>query len=539
MRKRFKLFAVLCACALLLSFAGCGNGVVELDGTSTDVAENAKNEIDSAPLNSSYEDYSTTEPFTVGAELTLTINHAFNRGDEIYFHIEDGTNYNDWGKKASFYIDDVVFIEDQRGSNGYIRKVLDDDCTSVKAVIPGDQYEVNQNITLHVYRITGEIIPKIVTVKQDGSGMFTTLKGAVDSITDANHLTNPYVIEVYPGEYDTLEGFTDEEIASADAGDGYNENTMVGLKIKDGITVRGIGQRDEIILKAELDPKTWSSAVRGNISTLNTTGSCALENLTIIGKHLRYCVHDDFRSPVNSLDLRILKNLKLDGEDLAYKPFFTTYGAGMTNPRNYIIEDCDFGYALGIHSAKGYKYGCSILIKNCRGSRCYFGDYSNSDGDAVNNVTVINSDFDVLEVSRTNPSLKTDHMKLNGFGCENSMILDTAAKPHKFGMIECVPSGIAVGKMVSIKEGSLTDVEVTTNKNIARGIVIASDSDHSYIQKAGYIPSNYLGLSGLSLGDYVTVDDKGSVVPGGTSANAVGVVTSVLSSNIAFIKVLL
>lgn len=492
---------------------------------------------DSETVNSPFEDYSETGLFTVGTALTLTINHAFQQGDEIYFHVDDGSNYNDWGKRASYYIDNAVFLSNQRGSNGYIRKVLESDCTSVKVVIAGDQYEANQNVTLHVYRIVGEIIPKIVTVKKDGSGMYTTLKAAVDSITDANHLTNPYVIEVYPGEYDTLEGFTDEEIASADSGGGYNENTFVGLKIKDGMTIRGIGIRDEIILKAELDPNTWTSGVRGIISTLNTTGTCALENLTIIGKHVRYCVHDDFRSPSNSLDLRVLKNLKFDGQDLAYKPFFTTYGAGMTNPRNYIIEDCDFGYTLGIHSVSGYKYGCSIVIKNCRGYRCAFGDYSNAENDAVNQITVINSDFDVLDLIRTDSTLQTDHMILDGFGGENSMICDTAMKPHRFGMIECAPVGIAVGKMVSIRSGALNEVEVTTNKDIARGIVIAADTDHSYIQKTGYIPSNYLGLTGLSLGDYVTVDNTGSIVTGSTAANAVGVVTAVQSS-VAFIKVL-
>ena len=132
--------------------------------------------------------------------------------------------------------------------------------------------------------------PKTVTVSADGTGMFTTLKAAVDSITDASYLT-PYVIEVYPGTYDTLEGFTDEEIAAA------GETGFNGLVLNDGISIRGIGNRDEIVLTASLDPGKWNEDIRKSISTLNTKGEYGIENVTVRAENLGYCVHDDYSAP--------------------------------------------------------------------------------------------------------------------------------------------------------------------------------------------------------------------------------------------------
>ena len=261
---------------------------------------------------------------------TITISHVFKKGEVIYFHVEDGLHYYDFGRYATYYEGNIAVTGNRRGSNGYYRHVVTADCNSVGITIASSEYSNNTEVTLWVYKINGKIEPKIITVKSDGTGMFQTIKEAVESITDANHLTNPYVIEVYPGTYDTLEGYTDEEIATADIGGGYSQTSMVGVKLTDGVSIRGIGRCDDIILTAELSTSTWSSDVRGNISTLNIQGEGNIENMTIIGKNIRYCVHDDFGCPINSHDKRILRNLKLKGSALSYYPLYTTYGAGMT-----------------------------------------------------------------------------------------------------------------------------------------------------------------------------------------------------------------
>ena len=171
---------------------------------------------------------------------------------------------------------------------------------------------------------------------------------------NANHLTNPYVIEVYEGTYNTLEGYTIEEINSADIGGGYNEISMVGVKLTDGMSLRGIGRCDDIILTAELD-NTFSSAVRSNISTLNIQGEGSLENVTIFGKNIRYCVHDDFRAPVNSHHKRIVRHCKFDGESLAYsrESKVSEYRSVLS-----LVSDLAFEYSFETKRIRIYMFEC-------------------------------------------------------------------------------------------------------------------------------------------------------------------------------------
>ena len=111
--------------------------------------------------------------------------------------------------------------------------------------------------------------PTIITLKSDGTGDFSTLKGALGSISNSNPETNPYEIHVYPGTYDTLAGYTDAEIRAADIGGGYTDSSMVGCKLQDGVSLIGIGNRESIILTAYLSTSEYGNGVRGNISTLN------------------------------------------------------------------------------------------------------------------------------------------------------------------------------------------------------------------------------------------------------------------------------
>ena len=84
----------------------------------------------------------------------------------------------------------------------------------------------------------------------------------------------------------------------------------------------------------------------------------------------------------------------------------------------------------------------------------------------------------------------------------------------------------------------------TSDKTIADGIVVANDTYYSYIQRTGYINTRILGMTGFSLGDYITIDGNNKLVQGGTSSNAVGVVTFISNDSdqtdqgIGFIKLL-
>lgn len=485
-----------------------------------------------------YEDISATITYDSSATNTITIEDTFKKGEEIWFHFDDGLKPWENGKRASYYEGNTAIASNRRGTNGYFRHVINAGCSSVKVTIASGEYDNGTSLTLHVYRITGEIKPKIVTVKADGTGMFSTIRGAIDSITDADHLVNPYVIEVYPGTYNTLAGYSDEEIEAAGDVEHYTQTSMVGPKLTDGISMKGIGRAEEIVLTAELSTGTWSSDVRGNISTLNLQGECSLENMTIIGKYIRYCVHDDFGAPGNSHDKRILRNLIFKGTQLSYYPIMTTYGAGMSWPRDYLIENCDFGYDLGIHSSSGYTYGCTIEVNNCAGFRFRIGDRASASGDAFNRVILNNCDFQVINIAHSDNTLAS-HMQLIGTGCKNSMVGDASGSLYRLGMIDLFPAGLTTGALVKRKSSDF-EVEATSDPAVAIGIVIGSDSSYSYVQTTGYIASNYIGLTGLSVGDYVTVDSSTHlIIAGGTAANAIGIVEAVNSNGIAYIKMLI
>lgn len=481
---------------------------------------------------------SAVKSYVRGQINTISIDHEFKKGDKVIFHLSDGNRYDAYGRYATYYEGQKAVYSNRRGSNGYLEHIITADCNSVSLGIGSTEYTDGTALTLFVYIIQGEIMPTIVTVKADGTGMFTTIKAAVDSITDANHATNPYVIEVYPGTYDCLEGYTDEEIASADAGSGYTQDTMVGIKLRDGISLRGIGRRDDIVLTAELSTSDWSSAVRGNISTINLQGQGNLENVTVIGKNIRYCVHDDFISPVNSHDIRVVRNCRFLGSNLSYSPLFTTYGAGMSAPRDYLIENCDFGYDLGIHSNGGYTFGCTIEVRNCSGCRFRIGDNADAEGDAVNRVIVNNCNFQVIQTKHTDNTIR-NHMALEGVGNEQSIIRDAAGNLYRLGMIDLVPVGLTKKSLVC-RDSSGLGLVSTHDISSAHGIVIGSDDQYSYVQRSGYISSIILGLTGLYVGDYVTVDASTNlIVDGGTAVNAVGIVKVVDNDGAAYIKLML
>lgn len=479
------------------------------------------------------ETFLKTVDFVTGTAINIAIDEKFNKGDRVLFHVEDGYKNYEAGALATYYENGRKIVESRRGSNGYYEYVVTADDATLSIRIPASGYSDNRQVTLFVYRINGEVKPKIVTVDANGKGMFTTLRGAIDSITDANAYTNPYVIEVYPGTYDVLADYTDEEISAVE--NPYTQTSFVGPKLTDGMSIKGVGgTRDDIILTSNLDPDKWDSSVRGQVSTLNLQGSGSMENLTVLAYNIRYCVHDDFRNPSNQKTFRRLKNLKFGGS-LTNNPKFSTYGSGMSTPRDYIIEDCDFGYVLGIHGNTNYSFPCHIKLDNCSGYAFVIGDYADEDTDAVINVEVNNCNFERIYINR-HTVLTHPHVRLYGVGNEQSMVVADAVYPYYFGNVLLVEAGFALGSVLAHRaNGDMFDL--TDNADIMCGVVVYADSDYSYVVRNGYIQADRIGLSNLSIGDYVTIDSTTKkVVSGGTSANAVGVVTHIDATGSAFIR---
>lgn len=213
--------------------------------------------------------------------------------------------------------------------------------------------EVNSNI----------IYPKFVTV---GTGkQYTTLKSAIDSITDASK-NNPYNVLIYEGEYNTLQGFT---LAS-------ETSDFMGLVIPDYVNLIGIGSNTEIILKAELPSDISSYAFpRDGVSTINVWRNNIVKNLTIKAKNMRYAIHnDDYKTRAVENAEELFEDLIViyEENDSGITSVSVPMGVGAYNGRNTIIRNCKFngeiakGHSLLIHNNVSSPNRCTWLIENCR-----------------------------------------------------------------------------------------------------------------------------------------------------------------------------
>lgn len=171
----------------------------------------------------------------------------------------------------------------------------------------------------------------IIKVKQDGTGDFTNLRVAVESITDAS-LDNPYIIEVYQGTYNVHEYYTSAEIQTG---------TCKGINLTDGMTLRGVGDRNQIILNGVLSEDDYTLAQRNYFSVLNVGGACTIENITVTAKSIRYCIHDDWSRADNTV---CIKNVKMSADyRMTSGHNYISYGQGLNNGSVTIFEDVDFG----------------------------------------------------------------------------------------------------------------------------------------------------------------------------------------------------
>lgn len=382
---------------------------------------------------------------------------------------------------------------------------------------------------------------KVVTVKKDGTGDFTTLRGAIDSITDASR-DNPYRIEIYPGTYNVMDDYTEAEIREADVPE-YHQG-FAGPMLGDGVSLVGVGCRDDIVIYGTLDPNTYNSTIRGNISTLNTAGTMRLENLTIVCYRLRYCVHDDFYAPNNTETYdRVVKNCRFDmqrnvnaaSDDSIVLP--NAYGAGMNGKgMNAYFENCDFSTGLGIHtSGSNSAFPTRTIVQNCRG---YAFRPNDRDETSVHFEFIVNNcDFDIVRYGHyTDPTNQVFY--ISGSGNNKTMLNCSATDEINIGDRTRHKNTMNLPVLTMVKRNGST-YEMTTDKAIACGIIVLITDEYTYIQRGGFINSNILGISNLTVGDYITVNSSGVLTTTGASAsNAVGIVTDVDEYGVAYMKML-
>lgn len=456
-----------------------------------------------------YETYRSDSKVYIGEQLAFTISRHFAKGDRIVLHMERGEAPWAYGAYITYKAGQTTIKDNWRGDCTWIEYTLTEDTEEISAIYPANSSLVPRStyITFEV-SLLGDvpIVPTVVSIKQDGTGDFTTLRGALDFIgTKANDVLNPYRIEIYKGTYNVLADYTDAEIRAAE----YTQTGFVGPKLLNGMSLIGMGLPEEVVLTASLDPATYDNAIRGAISTLNCQGSCSMENLTVEAYNIRYCVHDDFHTPLGKKPKRVVKNCVFRGYGVSYTPG-TTYGAG-TSPTgcDYEFVDCDFGENAGVHTMPTTQFRSFVHLTNCVGGGFRIGDNATTD--------LSETGYDVYRFDgcgfpwiRNSVEGSVPHAIVKGSGNKSPVYQFTVDTLYITDDVVVVPNvnlpfsggvGTIVEWYSDTAHGPRFRV-ATTAKN-AVGVVVYQDTKNTYIQIRGYVCTNRIGLTSFSIGDYI------------------------------------
>lgn len=462
---------------------------------------------------------------------TKSIAANFREGDNIILHLADA---NDRIKDSiassavTYKYTDTSNVEHtiaQKYGYLYVPFTFQEDAVSVSVTYSnGLLWGENGVLRFSVYKKgIAERKPHIIRVAADGSGDYTSLRDAIDSIED-NNAYNRYRIEVYPGTYNILADYTAEEI---------NESGFEGLFVGDGISIVGIGQRDDIILYGTIDTNTYNLSKRNDISTINLAGNVELENITINTEYLRYCVHDDKAPLTHQMAVKEIKNCVFNAANMTTGAI--AYGCGISNMRKLHFKDCVFNQELHIHTANTGTYSPEVIIENCEGMVFSFADYN-----SVVDVEYMlpNSKFTMVK-GEISYGPHNQFLFINQTGAINPLVDCDEGMIYNLANCFKAKGQITAGQLVSVgrSDRSLVATAVVSS-DIANGVSIGHKNGETIIASHGYINSNQVGITGLSVGDYITVDANGVLTDGGTQANAVGVVTGISERQAggAFIK---
>lgn len=448
----------------------------------------------------------------------IEINQSFRTGDTLIFHtsISDNNITDAIGAYVINYYGITsggvsILLRSDYGWN-FPKVTINQDFVKLKASLPnGLTWGETKDVKFIVYHTFGEDIKRTeISVSPDGSRDYTTLKDALTSMTDNNALTQ-YIVKVYPGTYNVLSDFTDNEI--------LDEN-FKGLIVMNGVYVEGVGQRDDIVINGVLEGSTYDS-VRNNISPFNMAGDSGLSNMTIIATGMRYCIHDDIGSSASRT--HIFKHLTLRASSMTSASAYNiTYGAGYGNMKNMLFEDVDFGDAMSTHGTEGWTYSPRIVLENCSAKLYTFGDYASDENVYI---TMNNCKGVAIRVTRSSES-QTQYIRLNGEGT-NDIIMD-CYEGFVYNLGQCRKYENAYNFSVgqAVKLGTAYGLIATSNRDEMFGIVLGKLDGDTYVQIGGYVDANTFGISGLSVGDYVHLDSNGILASGGNASDAVGIVIS-------------
>ena len=485
-------------------------------------------------FNSDQNEYKKSISYTNTSGVEI-IQHFFPKGTKIAFHLVSGAigsqslayNLVEYG-----YVNasgTSVSLGKDYGFNYFIKELPNDATAVYVSYGTGLLWGESGTLYFSAFSVPSfERQPIKVTVSTDGKKDYTGIRAAVDAVAPYASDYTPYEIYVYPGTYDILSEYTAEEIAT---------NGFQGLFLSNGISLIGVGATSEIVLTAEMSTTDYTQEKRNDVSTLNVIGNVRIENMTVQATNIRYCIHDDKASSFGKKNVRILRNLKLQGFNLTTT--FITYGAGGGSGKVIDAKNVDFTNGLHIHNSNGMTKPYYVYLENCTAKRFNFHDYENP-GDELR-IFMHNCKAPFIEISK---DANNNAQKLFVEGTCDGDPMITCPSGYVYSVGNChrfddVETTIPVGYAVKIGTTWKKIPAVTTSLDDVYGICIGADGSCTIVQTEGYINSNILGISNVSLGDYLTINTStGAIITGGTASNAIAQIKYIDYNGVAYAKII-
>ena len=387
-----------------------------------------------------------------------------------------------------------------------------------------------------------------ITVKKDGTGDSTTIKGAIELCKNSS-IDNQYEILIYDGEYNVIEEL---------GGTTYLESIMTmegaygGLLLPDYVHLKGMGKScDNIIITANVeqysgfDFNTLDNAV-SKISPLNLEKNNNIENLTIKAENCRYAVHDESNNSYQDY-IRKMKNVRAihNGNQSKYSWTSTiAIGSGSGSGAIYEFENCSFEGSLpySIHDNTNFTKGNKFLFNNCKflstssdKIACRFVTVSLENETITHEVIINNCQFRGTLGQFEEANGKGRKFYIHGGG--NSVVPYVYTNTSSTAVAKPIALNEEVQIMVNkdtetINKGSLVRIFAsgirkltTSEKYLFYGIALEDikSGKNGHVKTKGYVYVNDTNFTSFNVGDKIGISNGSLVVT--TGNDYIGIAT--------------
>ena len=171
---------------------------------------------------------------------------------------------------------------------------------------------------------------------------------------------------------------------------------------------------------------------------------------------------------------------------------------------NVTFINCDFGENGGVHTNTQMSKSICVHLINCKGHGFRIGDNASN----ANNISTYRFDnCDLLWLShRVNGN--TPHAVIRGSGNGYPLLQIPLNVLYDIDGVVLVPKSrlnLPVGTIVEWygQDTHGPRYRAATSIDNAKGVVVYTDNENTYVQYAGYVRTDRVGLSTFALNDYI------------------------------------